>query len=54
MPKRETIELDLTWRRTMSVLIMVLEHGTDEGKAEARRELMSLAEQLDEANTQGN
>ena len=39
-----------TWRAAMPILIIALECGTVEGKAQAKRELMELARELDEAN----
>ena len=44
-----TIDIGLTWKAAMEILIMGLENGTDEGKRMARTELREIAEHLDEA-----
>lgn len=45
----ETITVKMTWAATMPMLIALLENGTEEGKQQARAELMELATKLDKA-----
>ena len=44
-----TIDIGLTWKAAMEILIMGLENGTDEGKRMARTELREIAGHLDAA-----
>jgi len=48
--KTEYVDISLNWVQTMNGLIMVLEHGNETGKNQAREELMSLARKLDKMN----
>ena len=42
-----TVDLTPTWAGAMTILAIVLEHGTETGKALARSELQRLAQYLD-------
>lgn len=42
-----TVDLTPTWASAMTILAIVLEHGTETGKALARHELQRLAQYLD-------
>jgi hypothetical protein len=42
-----TIDLTPSWETAVRIYIMVLEEGTEEGKASAREELLRLARQYD-------
>lgn len=46
----KTIDLTPTWAGVMPLLMAVLESGSEEGKREAREELMRLAKAMDEVN----
>lgn len=41
------LDITMTWRGAMPILIAVLENGTDAGRDGARTELMALATKLD-------
>ena len=51
MTEREPSELDLSisfsWKDTAHILAVVLENGTWEGRIEARKELMRMAQAAD-------
>ena len=44
------IDCTPTWAQVMPALLLVLEEGTDKGKALAREELMDLARKVDALN----
>jgi hypothetical protein len=46
----ERMNLTPKWEAAMRILIVVLEDGTEKGKAAAKEELMHLARMLDHAN----
>ena len=43
-----TIDITPSWETAVRIYMMVLEDGTEEGKATAREELLRLARQYDE------
>jgi hypothetical protein len=43
----KTIDLTPTWETAVRIYMMVLEEGTEEGKASAREELLRLARNYD-------
>lgn len=45
-----TVNITPTWKGVLPVLMAVLEHGTDEGKRQAREELTRMAEAADQYN----
>ena len=45
----ETIDLTPSWGAAAEILILVLDQGTDEGKAQAREELRRMAKAADRA-----
>ena len=47
MSEKETVKIDVSWRGTIHICIMLLESGTDEGKKNARDELYRAADILD-------
>lgn len=42
-----SVDITPTWRAAMTILMAVLENGTEAGRAAARTELMALAAKLD-------
>ena len=42
-----TIDITPSWETAVTIYIMVLENGTEEGKASAREELLRLARNYD-------
>jgi hypothetical protein len=50
----DTIKIETTWRALMPVLILCIEQGTPEGKANAKKELMDLAAKLDRLNVKAH
>lgn len=47
----QTIKMDPpTWEYAMRIYLAVLENGTEEGKENARQELMRLAKLVDDMN----
>lgn len=47
---KKGIPLVPSWHAAMQILITVLEDGTEEGKRQAREELMALADKVDQQN----
>lgn len=43
----KSIPIIPNWRTAMQILIAVLEDGTEEGKAQAKAELLAMAERVD-------
>lgn len=43
----KTIDITPTWSQAASMLALVLENGTEEGKRDARKELARMAELAD-------
>ena len=45
--KIKTIDIGHSWKAHIRILIMALQHGNEEGKAEAQKELYKIADLLD-------
>jgi hypothetical protein len=43
----KTIDITPSWETAVNIYLLVLEEGTEEGKATAREELLRLARQYD-------